>query len=404
MITQKLPNGFTIQARGKTLTITLPRPAKNVRKMANVPPFPLRALAIVVAVLILASELCLCFAGRDIIYSLTAPLEIVTAPWMPPRQISRPYPLQFCLEFIYPLRHVSSFMEIFVMLFLFLPQAALIVWGGLLRFQAKFPPNWFPWLFKAWIGVGAGVWCVALLAFRLEAASMGEFPLSELPILCALIWIGSAPAFLLWWAYFMVSRRRKLADSVFVEAHTLRITPTHFLFADDPRKYEIRTLSSMRVAQSEGTEGVSGIRFDENGERFAFGAHFASAEAQWLVDTLQTLVRFRCHEIEQIVFGKTRPAGVAQWFPTLFNPDVSALTLPFWRLQRIVIIAKDYDFRLVERFLIYALNVIGQGHLKLAVEVVIYGVRSGVQTNLYNNLMNTCAQVTFHPMPRTSKE
>jgi len=80
----------------------------------------------------------------------------------------------------------------------------------------------------------------------------------------------------------------------------------------------------------------------------------------------------------------------------LHNPDTSDCALPFNRLKRVIIATADYDFLLLERFVTYAVNYIGQKHLKHHVEVDIYGSLDGFHPHLYNNFSNCCKHVTLH--------
>jgi hypothetical protein len=58
--------------------------------------------------------------------------------------------------------------------------------------------------------------------------------------------------------------------------------------------------------------------------------------------------------------------------------------------------AESYDFYLVERFLTYGIDYIGQDHLKKEVDVHIYGDPEKLQQNLRNNFTNLCKSITVH--------
>jgi hypothetical protein len=81
---------------------------------------------------------------------------------------------------------------------------------------------------------------------------------------------------------------------------------------------------------------------------------------------------------------------------TLKNPNVGHLTVPMQALQHLVIHIPTHDFHCVERFLTYAINHIGQAHLKKHVEVHIYGDPTQLHTNLRNILKNLCKEMKEH--------
>jgi hypothetical protein len=99
--------------------------------------------------------------------------------------------------------------------------------------------------------------------------------------------------------------------------------------------------------------------------------------------------------IEVVIFGSVE---INDFTPrtTLLNPDVSTVTMPMSALEKIEIYAETYDFHLVERFITYAVNYIGQEHLKEHVEVHIYGDPDKLHPNLRNSLENLCKCVEVH--------
>ena len=99
--------------------------------------------------------------------------------------------------------------------------------------------------------------------------------------------------------------------------------------------------------------------------------------------------------IKVIIFGHGE-FGTFNQQTTLLNPDVSELSLPMSRLKRIEIYTKTYDFRLMERFITYAVNYIGQKHLKKKVEVHIYGDPEKLHPNLRNSFENLCKSIAVH--------
>ena len=96
--------------------------------------------------------------------------------------------------------------------------------------------------------------------------------------------------------------------------------------------------------------------------------------------------------IETVAFGTNRDDTLDPK-STLWNPEVSTLTLAMPGLERIVVDADTYDFHQVERFLTYAVNYIGQDYLKKNVEVHVYGDPDKLHPNLQNNFLNLCKQV-----------
>ncbi len=90
-----------------------------------------------------------------------------------------------------------------------------------------------------------------------------------------------------------------------------------------------------------------------------------------------------------VVFGNPQPPDRSQRF-TLHNPDVVDLKFPMKRLQHILIATATYDILVVERFMLYAMNIIGRRHLKRHVEVHLSGSPDGLSPNLRNLLTRLC--------------
>jgi hypothetical protein len=105
-----------------------------------------------------------------------------------------------------------------------------------------------------------------------------------------------------------------------------------------------------------------------------------------LTDILEDI----CCSTEAIAFGSPDVLN------NYFSPDVSELTLPMSSLKRIEIHTETYDFYQVERFITYAVNYIGQQHLKNHVEVHIYDDPAKLHPNLRNSLENLCKNVDVH--------
>jgi hypothetical protein len=96
--------------------------------------------------------------------------------------------------------------------------------------------------------------------------------------------------------------------------------------------------------------------------------------------------------VETILFG-TDIVQDYDSFITLRNPDMSEFLLPLSHVKQVIIYTESHDFHLVERFLTYAVNYIGQKHLKKSVDVHLYGDPEKLHSNLRNNLENLCKSV-----------
>lgn len=99
--------------------------------------------------------------------------------------------------------------------------------------------------------------------------------------------------------------------------------------------------------------------------------------------------------IDKVIFGSETSLIVPDSDKSLFNPDVTESWFPMV-LQQIIIHTQTYNFYLIERFLTYAVNSIGQQYLKNHVEVQIYGKPDNLHPNIRNNLTNLCKGVYNH--------
>lgn len=126
-----------------------------------------------------------------------------------------------------------------------------------------------------------------------------------------------------------------------------------------------------------------------------FGKRLHEEEAHMVLNAMTDILNFRCHCVERIIFGVV-PYVPEQGIADLHNPDVSSLTVPFWRLHQIMIDTNTYNFHLVEQFLTYAVNSIGQDYLKKYVTAHVYGKMENFHPNLWNSLTNLCQQVLAH--------
>lgn len=100
-------------------------------------------------------------------------------------------------------------------------------------------------------------------------------------------------------------------------------------------------------------------------------------------------------DIETLIFGSTTSTAYRS-YTTWHNPDSSELTLPLSHLKQIAVYPETSNFFLLEQFLTYAVNYIGQKYLKKHVRVHIYGDLDKLHQNLYNNFTNLCKDVVVH--------
>lgn len=100
-------------------------------------------------------------------------------------------------------------------------------------------------------------------------------------------------------------------------------------------------------------------------------------------------------DIETVVFGNKIPIEVSAR-TTWQNPDSTNFMLPLKHLQQIAVYPATYDFHLLERFLTYAVNYIGQKQLKKQVTVHIHGDPDALDQNLRNNFEHLCKEVVVH--------
>ncbi len=99
-----------------------------------------------------------------------------------------------------------------------------------------------------------------------------------------------------------------------------------------------------------------------------------------------------CASLHTVIFGQSAQHNMSRQ-TMLQNPDVSTLMSPMTDIKHIIIYTGTYDFYQVERFLTYAVNHIGQTHLKNDVDVYLCGNPEKLHPNLYNNLTNLCKHV-----------
>lgn len=115
------------------------------------------------------------------------------------------------------------------------------------------------------------------------------------------------------------------------------------------------------------------------------------------------LHRIYTNRIDTVCFGAADNMGIFDAHTVLHNPDVTELTIPLLNLRLIEIDTTTHDFHLVERFLTYAVNYIGQELLKRQVKVHINGDPKQLHQNLRNSFSNLCKRVCLlNPVVRPS--
>lgn len=103
-----------------------------------------------------------------------------------------------------------------------------------------------------------------------------------------------------------------------------------------------------------------------------------------------------CPLVQMIIFGPKISEQGGNDRHTVWNPDVSSLTVPMTELKRILLHVETYDFHLVERFVTYAINTFGQKHLRKDIEVHIYGNPDHLHINLWNTIRNLFRHIQIH--------
>jgi hypothetical protein len=109
-----------------------------------------------------------------------------------------------------------------------------------------------------------------------------------------------------------------------------------------------------------------------------------------------TALRKVCPLAHVLIFGQGTVYPNVEEGYTVWNPDLSDLTIPMSALQGIVIDTHTYDFHQVERCVTYLINALGQKHLRKKIEVHIYGDAEKLHPNFQNSLTNLCKRVYVH--------
>jgi hypothetical protein len=176
--------------------------------------------------------------------------------------------------------------------------------------------------------------------------------------------------------------------------------------------YEFRRMQNFRFLQ-EPPKGQGYLQFEYDEQTVECCQALSGPEAQILYTRITDMMTYRCHAVEEIVFGTSLQSDDALSEKEAFsekgalskteascrilhNPDVVSLTTPFFHLKHLHIHIGSYDFYQLERFLTYAVNYIGEDYLEEHVEAHLYGNPEKLDTNLRNNLMNLCKEVHEH--------
>jgi hypothetical protein len=185
---------------------------------------------------------------------------------------------------------------------------------------------------------------------------------------------------------------KALRKSASGRTETVRLAGSNLTW--ESRVYNIAEVSNLRIAaNSLKTDGV--LEFTCQGSTFQVFGRVPLQEAETLRQNLEDILAFHCHAVTTIVFGNPK-GGPKKSGEVLENPDVAGLTFPFVHLRNLVIQTNTYDFHQVERFLTYAVNVVGADYLKKRVTVHIYGKPAKLQANLHNTINNLFRHVNIH--------
>lgn len=117
-------------------------------------------------------------------------------------------------------------------------------------------------------------------------------------------------------------------------------------------------------------------------------------EAHRLVSVLSDMLTFHCHSVERIVFGADQ-ASASNSSATLHNPDVAALTTPFFHLKQLDIHSAACDVYQLEQFLSYASTYIEPAYFKKHVAAYVYGDAERLPRHIRNTLTHLCKQVAY---------
>ena len=146
--------------------------------------------------------------------------------------------------------------------------------------------------------------------------------------------------------------------------------------------HDIQQITHVRTAPQ-----GNGLLFEDGGKTIWCYKGLDVSSANFLVNMVSEILRFHCHSTTCLVFGSPIISD-CDASTTLRTPDVSNLTIPFVRLQQLIIHTATYDFHLLERFFMYAMNYIGREYLKEKFEVHIYGELERLHANIRNHCLN----------------
>ena len=194
---------------------------------------------------------------------------------------------------------------------------------------------------------------------------------------------------------FREDKKHPLKETIQISSNRITLKRSYPLRVEEIH-HDLARIRNFRFGFDSEEFGKNGVLlFDEGTEKVFFGLGLTTEEARDLLHTITGIMASRCHSTERIVFGSL-PAGLAISETLLHNPDVTELTLPYIRLKQVIIDTATYDFHLVERFMTYAMNIIGQTTLKEHVEVHLYGNPDHLHPNLRNLMESVCQRVVIH--------
>ncbi len=256
---------------------------------------------------------------------------------------------------------------------------------------------------SAWLGGGvwlvfgcAGVFAFFLLRWLVRASWLSVETGGEIFvffIMLAMVWgsIGLSVLGMLLKGYSSVVEVQKLsisATSLTRESYTdaVPIVTKHRVHFQLEKMHQVDL-------QPANQDFPARVVCDTDSRPILFVQELSEADRLRVVTTLTDVVRFSCHSVKVIIFG-TPEFSLRDSTTILHNPDVTTLTTPFIRLERLVIYTASYEALSVERFITYAVNYIGRKYLKKYLTVHVCGEQAALQANVWNTLLHLCKQVS----------
>jgi hypothetical protein len=170
----------------------------------------------------------------------------------------------------------------------------------------------------------------------------------------------------------------------------------------DIREMAASTLRSIGWQPQTPEERIT-LYWAQGGEWHLIGAFGAQAIPVMLRHIHEKDVRIRrylddmlsqiCGQVKTVVFGEADQLS-AEPSSIVYNIDAANLPYPLGKIQQIVIFPESAEFRLMERFLTYAVNRVGEKILKKQVSVRIVGRAERLHPNLLNNFTHLCKSVS----------